>query len=459
MAIASFFRALAGAAHHNALAWGKREVARRADRLTVAALHAAVYFLFHGGIELDVFDVCIGVIVQDDAGVHRVGGIAGPLEFLHYLIELIAVLAAHIRRHGAAGAVFRLEIALGREDQVHHALVETVIATDGIIAFKAVRKQEVDIAVLGVAENDGIIISIAGKEFLQRRTSICQIADRHDDVFQKGRRARRARLCYLGVQTLAEIPSGSARCGISREGCRGLQRQFAQELRSLAFFLLQFLLGISVILNEQRGLLIHIETGNGLRHLIKALTDANRGRVHQLQGGRSGLQKCRQGLGGSAEIIKYGHRGGGQLRNRHRAENRFRNEGQGSFRTDKQVLKKLDRAIKVEEGIETIAHRVFQLEVTADNIHGFLVIAHTALQADKRVHQLRFLLLELPVCIRIGGVNYGAGRQHKGQRFQSVIRIELSAAGHAGGVISHHAADGAGRLAGRIRPQFAVAQA
>ncbi len=89
---------------HNALAWGKREIARRADRLAVAALHAAVHFLFHGGVELDVLDVRIGVIVQDDARVHRVAGIAGPLEFLHNRVELVAILAAYIRRHGAAGA-------------------------------------------------------------------------------------------------------------------------------------------------------------------------------------------------------------------------------------------------------------------------------------------------------------------------------------------------------------------
>ena len=123
------------------------------------------------------------------------------------------------------------------------------------------------------------------------------------------------------------------------------------------------------------------------------------------------------------------------------------------------MLKELDRTIKIQEGIEAIAHRVFQLEVAADDVHGLLVIAHAALQADKRVHQLRLLLLELPVGVRIGGVDHGAGRQHEGQRFQGVIRIELGAAGHAGGVIGHHAADGAGRFTGRIRAELAVAQA
>ena len=96
--------------------------------------------------------------------------------------------------------------------------------------------------------------------------------------------------------------------------------------------------------------------------------------------------------------------------------------------------------------------------MAADNIHGLLIIAHAALQADKRVHQLRLLRLELPVGVRIGGVNHGAGGQHEGQRFQGVIRIELSAAGHAGRVIGHHATDGAGRFTGRIRAKLAIAQ-
>ena len=74
------------------------------------------------------------------------------------------------------------------------------------------------------------------------------------------------------------------------------------------------------------------------------------------------------------------------------------------------MLKELDRAIKIQEGIEAIAHRVFQLEVAADNVHGLLVIAHAALQAGERFHQLRFLLLELPVRIRIGGIYHCAGR-------------------------------------------------
>ena len=219
------------------MAWGQREIARRANRLAVAALHAAVHFLFHRGVELDVFDVRIGVIVQDDAWVHRVGGIAGPLEFLHDRIEFVAVLAAHIRRHGAASAMLGLEVALGGEDQVHHAFVEVVIPTDGVIAFKAVRKQEVDIAVFGVAEDNGVVIAIAGKEFLQRRTRIRQIADGHHDVFQKGSRTGRACLSDLSIQALAEAPCGVARSGIGREGGWRLQRQLAQQLRALTFLL------------------------------------------------------------------------------------------------------------------------------------------------------------------------------------------------------------------------------
>ena len=189
-------------------------------------------------------------------------------------------MAAHIRRHGAAGAVLGLEVALGGEDQVHHALVEVVIPTDGVIAFKAVREQEVDIAVFGVAEDNGIVIAIPGKEFLQGRTRIRQIADGHHDVFQKGRRTGGACLSDLGIQALAEAPCGIARSGIGREGGWRLQRQLAQQLRTLALLIAQLLFCIRMVFDEQCGLLVHIETGDGLRNLVKALAHANRGGVH-----------------------------------------------------------------------------------------------------------------------------------------------------------------------------------
>ena len=102
-----------------------------------------------------------------------------------------------------------------------------------------------------------------------------------------------------------------------------------------------------MVLNEQCGLLVHIETGDGLRDLVKALADTNGGRIHQLQGGRPGIQQGRQRPGGSGEIIKDSHRGGGQLGNGHRTEYRLSDEGQGSLRADEQVLKELDRAIKI----------------------------------------------------------------------------------------------------------------
>ena len=199
---------------------------------------------------------------------------------MHDRVELVAILAAYIRRHGAAGAVLGLEVALGRENQVHHALVEVVIPTDGVIAFKAVREQEVDIAVFGVAKDYGVVIAIAGKEFLQGRTGISQVPHGHDDIFQKRGCTGRARLSDLGIQALAEIPGGIARSGIGREGGWRLQRQLAQKLRALALLLPQFFFRVSVVLNEQCGLLVHIETGDGLRNLVKALAHANRGGVH-----------------------------------------------------------------------------------------------------------------------------------------------------------------------------------
>lgn len=74
------------------------------------------------------------------------------------------------------------------------------------------------------------------------------------------------------------------------------------------------------------------------------------------------------------------------------------------------------------------------------------------------IHRLGFLCLELLVRLRVRSIDHRTKRQDKGQRFRYVASIELGDAGHAGEIIRHHAADGAGRLARRVRAELAVAR-
>ena len=53
----------------------------------------------------------------------------------------------------------------------------------------------------------------------------------------------------------------------------------------------------------------------------------------------------------------------------HSTKDRFRDKRERSFGAHQQVLKKLDWAIKIQEGIKPVAHRIFQLEMAADDIY------------------------------------------------------------------------------------------
>ena len=64
--------------------------------------------------------------------------------------------------------------------------------------------------------------------------------------------------------------------------------------------------------------------------------------------------------------------------------------------------------------------------------------------------KFRFEGAQLLVGVRLGGVNDGAAGQHEHHGVQGVVRVVLGTRRHAGGVVSDHTADGAGRPGGGI---------
>ena len=221
-----------GAAHDDALARSHGEVARRTDRLAVAALDATVDVDFDLMVELDVADVGLRVIVDDDARVHGAARVSGALKFQVDVVEFVTVLAAHIRCHGAAGAVLGLEVAAGGEDEVDHALVEVVVAAQRLVAFETVREQEVDIAVLGVAENDGVVVAVLFEQLLERLTRRRKIRNWHHDVLEQRRRAGLTSAGDGGIEAVAEGPRYRAVHAVLGELRWCAQRQLTQERRA-----------------------------------------------------------------------------------------------------------------------------------------------------------------------------------------------------------------------------------
>ena len=96
-------------AQHNTLTRGQGQVAGGADRLAVAALHAAVNFFLDGFGDLQVGHV-VGVrLGEQHAGVHEALRVNEALDLAHHVEEFLTELAAHERRHDATGTVLSLQ--------------------------------------------------------------------------------------------------------------------------------------------------------------------------------------------------------------------------------------------------------------------------------------------------------------------------------------------------------------
>ena len=77
--------------------------------LAEAAFDAGVYGCLDHGDGLDVLGMCLGIIVQDDAGIQDAVRIDQGLELLHHGIGLAPPLLFDVWSHVAARAVFGLQ--------------------------------------------------------------------------------------------------------------------------------------------------------------------------------------------------------------------------------------------------------------------------------------------------------------------------------------------------------------
>ena len=213
-----------------------------------------------------------------------------------------------------------------------------------------------------------------------------------------------------------------------------------------------------MILDEQRGLLVHIEARDCRRHALQFLAHADGRGVHELQRRSARIQQIRQCARRGIQVVEDRDRGGGELGNRHSAEDSLGDEGEGSLGADEQVLEELDRLVEVEEGVQAVAHRVLQPEVAADDVHGLRVVVDPAAQALQSLHELRLLGLELRVGVLVRSVDHRAGRQYERHGFERAVRVEFGATRHAGRVIRDDAADGRSRARGRVRSKLVAPQ-
>lgn len=94
------------------------------------------------------------IIGDDRSRVEHPIWVGGVLEFDHDAVELGSVLPLDEGCHDASSTMFGLERSVGSQDQIDHVLGESFVTIQALPIAEVLDDEEVDVAVLGVAEDD-----------------------------------------------------------------------------------------------------------------------------------------------------------------------------------------------------------------------------------------------------------------------------------------------------------------
>ena len=193
-------------AQHDALTRGQSQVTGGADRLTVTALHTAVDFFLDGLGNLQVGHV-VGVrLNQQNARVHDALRVNEALNLAHHVEEFLTELAAHKRSHDTAGTVLSLQRAFVAQNQLNHFLGEVAVAVQSLRVAELLIQHEVDVTVLRVTEDHGILVAVRLEQLGQVATGVTQNLNGNNHIFQQCVSAGAAVTCHGGVQATAGSP-------------------------------------------------------------------------------------------------------------------------------------------------------------------------------------------------------------------------------------------------------------
>ena len=402
-----------------------------ADGFAVAAFHAVVDDVSDGFGGFDVFEVQLRVIGDDGARVENAVGVAGVFDVNHGLVEVVTVLALHEGGHDSAGAVLGLEGALFPEHEVHHVFGELVVAVKGFFTGEVLGDEEVDIAVFGVSEDDGAVIVVFVEEFLQVGADSAEFFHGDGNVFQQGHGALGAVAHDLGVESVAHDPHLVAAFDVAGHFGRGGEPTELGE----GFFAGGDAFGDAVVVHglvfdEQGGVFAHLEALGEDGGCVGAHCPDGCG-VDKLNDFGAGVHDLRQGLGGGVKRVEHEQAGGGALGHGDGAEDCFGDKAQGAFGPDHEVFEDFRGRVVVEEGVNAVAHGVFD-GVAAFDVGTVFVAAEGVAESFEYTNQLGFVRAQDVVGVGVGGVDHGAAGEGDGHGFQGAVGVGGSAAGHAG---------------------------
>ena len=432
------------------------QVFGRADRFAEPALDALVHQLVGGRQRLEILDVGFQVAVDDHPGVQQPLGIEQVLDRLHQPEGRLAPLLLDKGGHVAAGAVFRLEGAVVfLQHHFDHVVHQVAVAHHLGLGGKILGEDEVEIAGQGVAEDDGLGVLVAKEEFLQVEGGVGKVFDGEGHVLDDHRGAGPADRAHRREQPLADLPQLVEFLGDGGE-LDGPDRGHTGEGRpDLRYLRLQGCGGLGPGFHQHGG---HprAQFAQELGHARLAGDRGQAGPVHQFGGGHRLFSQDNGRLAGRADVGEV-HQGAGlvaMLDNR--AVDDLGDEPEGAFGADQQVLQDLEGILEIDQGVQTVAGGVLDLELVADALGQFVVGQHSLAQRGQAVEQVAVAAAEGGPALVVGGVHHRAVGQDEAHRIQRAVAVLLHPAAHAAGVVGEDAADLGAVDGGRVRADLAV---
>ena len=132
-----------------------------------------------------------GAAVEHSCRVHRL------FDLTHDPVEVRSVLACSEGGHDASGAVLGLEGTVGIQDEGHHVFGKFFVTIQARLVAEVFDDEEMNVPVLGMAEDDRLWVVVFTKELLQVAAHPGEGLDGNGDVLQQG--------CLAGLSCAGDL--------------------------------------------------------------------------------------------------------------------------------------------------------------------------------------------------------------------------------------------------------------
>ncbi|MNC10901.1 hypothetical protein D3C75_585820 [compost metagenome] len=397
--------------------------------------------------------VGLGVVVDDDAGIEQAIGVQQRLDAAHQRHPLRPPFELHIGGHVAAGTVLGLERpAKAHRDELRHRIHKGTVAGHLRRIIEPLGKDEVQVPLQRVAEDNRLTVFEAIEQLLQPRHPLRQTLDGKGDILDDDGSACGAHRPHRREEPLANGPEAGALLG---KGYRGHLGELGGHVHHLLAASDQLFFTLSMHLDQQ-GAGSQVQRLDKVRQTGLARHRAKGAPIHQLhrrhrrtfqaRGGQTRLLRIPEYQQGRGLVGVFGHG----------VEHHLGDKAEGPLRADHQVGEDIDRVLMVDQGIDGIAGGVLEPVLVADLGSKRLVRQHLGAQGGEPREQLRAFGRKGGAAMRIATVQHGAIGQQQGHGMQGVIAVVGGAAAHAARVVGGDAAKLAGVDRRRIRPNLAA---